>query len=58
MTTYAHIPIDLNISKLHLRLVKVQYYECKAYKLLDHTMGSIFKFRDIIFEEEHTNYVK
>jgi len=60
-TVYAHIPSDLNLSKLFPRSVKVsllEYYGHNGYKLLERSTGTIFKSRDIIFEEGETHYAK
>lgn len=57
-TAYAHIPSDLNLSKLGPRSVKVVllgYFGRQGYKLLDRSTGSIYKSRDVIFEEGTTN---
>ena len=58
-TAYAHVPAELNTSKLHPKSLKVYligYYGHEAYKLLDRSTGEIFKSRDVIFEEGSTHY--
>lgn len=58
-TTYTHVPTEISSSKLHPRSVKlvlIDYYSHQAYKLLDRTTGAIHKSRDVIFEEERTNF--
>ena len=60
-TAYVYIPSDLNLSKLFLRSVKVSllgYYGHNGYKRLERSTGTIFKSRDVIFEEGETHYVK
>jgi len=60
-TAYAHIPSDLNLSKLFLRSMKVSqlgYYGHDSYKLLERSTGTIFKSYDVIFEERETHYAK
>jgi len=60
-TAYAHIPAELNTSKLHPRSVKVcllGYYGHEAYKLLDQATESVFKSRDVIFEEGQTHFAR
>jgi len=55
------IPLDLNLSKLNPRSVKtilLGYFRYNGYKLLDKTTGTIFKPRDIIFEENTTYLAK
>jgi len=56
---YAYIPLNLNISKLQPRSVKVvllEYYDHKGYKLLEQSTSVVFRSRDIIFEEGTTNF--
>jgi len=60
-TGYAHIPLDLNMSKLSPRSVKVSllgYHGCNGYKLIDKSTGTIYKSRDVIFEEDQTHIAK
>jgi len=60
-TAYAHIPSDLNLSKLFPRSVKVsllEYYGHDGYKLLERSTGTIFKSHDIIFKEGEIHYAK
>ena len=60
-TSYAHIPLDLNLSKLNLRSVKTAllgYFGRDGYKLLDKSTGAVFKLRDVIFEEGTTHLAK
>ena len=60
-TAYAHIPPKLNISKLYPRSVKVSllgYFRCDRYKLLERSSGTVFRSRDVIFEEEVTHLAK
>ena len=60
-TFYVLIPLDLNLSKLNPRSVKtilLGYFRYNGYKLLDKTTGTIFKPRDIIFEENTTYLAK
>jgi len=55
---YAHIPLDLNISKLQPRSVWVTllgYNGRNGYKLLDRSTGAMFLSRDVIFEEGTTH---
>jgi len=43
------------------RSVKVSllgYFEQKSYKLLDQKTGTVFRLRDIIFEEDTTHLAK
>ena len=54
---YAHILLDLNISKLQPRSVQVTllgYNGRNRYKLLDRSTGAIFLSRDVIFEKGTT----
>ena len=58
-TAYAHVPVDLNLSKLHPRSVKTAllgYFGQDGYKLLNRETGSIFRSRDVIFEEGTTHF--
>ena len=58
-TAYAHIPVDLNLSKLYLRSMKtvlLGYFGRDGYKLLDRETGSTFRSRDVIFEEGITHF--
>ena len=58
-TAYAHILLDLNLSKLYPRSVKVSllgYFGRELYKLLERASGTIFKSRDVIFEEGITHF--
>ena len=60
-TSYAYVPLDLNLSKLNPRSVKTAllgYFGYNRYKLLDKSTGAVFKSRDIIFEEEITHLAK
>lgn len=60
-TAFAHIPSDLNLSKLSPRLVRVTmigYFGHEGYKLLERSTGSVFRSRDVIFEEGETNLAK
>ncbi|KAJ3552615.1 hypothetical protein NP233_g12840 [Leucocoprinus birnbaumii] len=53
-TAYAHVPLDLGLSKLSprsTRLTMIGYYGREGYKLLDRSTGAIHKSRDVIFEE-------
>jgi len=58
---YAHIPSELNLSKLYPRSVKVSllgYFGCNGYKLLEKSTETVFRSRDIIFEEGVTHFAK
>ena len=58
-TSYVHVPLDLNQSKLNPRLVKTAllgYFGYDRYKLLDKSTSAVFKSRDVIFEEGITCY--
>jgi len=60
-TAYAHIPSELNLSKLYPRSVKVSllgYFGRDGYKLLEKSTGTVFRSRDVIFEEGVTHFVK
>jgi len=60
-TSYAHIPLDLNLSKLNPRSVKTAllgYFGCDGYKLLDKSTGTVFKSQNVIFEERTTHLAK
>jgi len=60
-TAYTYILLDLNLSKLLPRLVKVSllgYFGWEGYKLLDRKTGAVFKSRDVIFEEGITHLAK
>jgi len=60
-TSFAHIPLDLNISKLNPRSLKTAllgYFGHNSYKLLDGSTGMVFKLRDVIFEERITHLAK
>ena len=60
-TAYTHIPGDLNLSKLYPRLVKVSllgYFGRESYKLLERSTGTVFKSRNVIFEEGSTHFTK
>ena len=60
-TSYAHVLLDLNQSKLNPRLVKTAllgYFGRDGYKLLEKNTGAIFKSRDVIFKEEITHLAK
>lgn len=60
-TAYAHIPLDLAMSKWSPRSVKVVligYYGRDGYKLLNTENGSVVKSRDIIFEEGRTHLAR
>jgi len=60
-TAYAHIPSELNLSKLYPRSVKVSllgYFGRDGYKLLKKSTGTVFRSRDVIFEEGVTHFVK
>ena len=53
-TAYAHIPLDLELSKLSPRLTRVTligYFGHRSYKLLNRITGAIFRSRNVIFEE-------
>ena len=53
--------MDLNQSKLNPRLVKTAllgYFGHNGYKLLDKSTSTIFKSRDVIFEEGITHLAK
>ena len=57
-TAYKHVLLDLNLSKLLPRSVKVSllgYFGQEGYKLLDQKTGVVFKSRDIIFKESITH---
>lgn len=57
-TAFAHIPLDLGLSKLgprSVRVVVIGYFGHEGYKLLDRSTGSVYKSRDVIFEEGRTN---
>jgi len=58
-TAYAHIPVDLNLSKLYPRSIKtvlLEYFGRDGYKLLDRETGSTFCSHDVIFEEGITHF--
>ena len=58
-TAYAHVPGDLNLSKLYPRSVKtclLGYFRHEGYKLLERETGTTFRSRDVIFEEGTTNF--
>jgi len=58
---YAHILLDLNISKLQPRSVRITllgYNSRNEYKLLDRSTGAIFLSRDVIFEKGTTHLVQ
>ena len=58
-TAYAHIPIDLKLSKLYLQSVKIAllgYFGQNRYKLLNRKTGSTFHSHNIIFKEEITHF--
>jgi len=58
---YAHIPLDLELSKLgprSTRVILIGYFGHKSYKLLNRTTGAIFRSKDVIFEEEMTHLAK
>jgi len=58
-TAYAHIPSDLNLSKLYPRSVKtllLGYFGREGYKLLKRETGQTFRSQDVIFEEDDTNF--
>jgi len=58
-TAYAHIPVDLNLSKLYPQSVKtvlLGYFSRDGYKLLDRETGSTFCSRDVIFEKGITHF--
>ena len=53
--------MDLNLSKLSPRSVKTAllgYFGHNGYKLLDKTTGTVFKSRDVIFEEGTTHIAR
>lgn len=57
-TAFAHVPSDLNLSKLgprSVRVVLIGYFSREGYKLLNRSTGSTYKSRDVIFEEGKTN---
>jgi len=57
---YAHVPIDLNLSKLYPQLVKtalLEYFGQDGYKLLNRETRSIFRSWDVIFEEGTTHFI-
>ena len=61
MTAYAHIPLDLGLSKLSPRSARVNllgYFGHGGYKLLDRTTGAVFRSRDVIFKEGTTHLAK
>ena len=58
-TAYAHIPVDLNLSKLYLQSMKTAllgYFGRDRYKLLDRKTGSTFCSCDVIFKEGITHF--
>jgi len=58
-TAYAHIPVDLNLSKLYPQSVKtvfLGYFSWDGYKLLDRETSSIFHPHNVIFEEGITHF--
>jgi len=58
---YAHIPLDLELSKLgprSTRVILIGYFGHKSYKLLNRITGAIFRSKDVIFEEEMTHLAK
>jgi len=60
-TSYAHVSLDLNLSKLNPRSIKTAllgYFGCDSYKLLDKSTSAVFKSRDVIFEEGITHLAK
>ena len=59
MIAYTHISLDLNVSKLQSRSVKViflGYYDYEGYKLLEQSTNVVFRSRNIIFEKGTTNF--
>jgi len=60
-TAYAHIPLDLGLSKLSPRSTRVTligYFGHGSYKLLNRTTRAVFRSRDVIFEEGMTHLAK
>ena len=58
-TAYAHIPVDLNLSKLYPQSVKtvfLEYFSWDRYKLLNRETGSTFHSHNVIFEEGITHF--
>jgi len=58
-TAYAHIPVDLNLSKLYPQSMKTAllgYFGRDEYKLLDRETGSTFCSHNVIFEEGITHF--
>jgi len=58
---YTYIPLNLSLSKLMPRSVKVSllgYFEQESYKLLNQKTRTVFRLRDVIFEEDTTHLVK
>jgi len=58
-TAYAHIPVDLNLSKLYpqsMKTVLLGYFGRDGYKLLDRETGSTFRSCDVIFKEGITHF--
>jgi len=58
-TAYAHIPADLNLSKLYPRSIKIVllgYFGQDGYKLLDRETGSTYRSHDVIFEKRITHF--
>jgi len=58
---YTHILSELNLSKLYSRSVKISllgYFRHDGYKLLEKSTGTVFRSRDVIFEEGVTHLAK
>ena len=57
-TAYAHVPVDLNLSKLYpwsVKTVLLGYFGQDGYKLLNRKTGSTFRSQDVIFKEGTTH---
>jgi len=54
---YVYIPLELNLSKLYPRSVKVSV-GCDRYKLLEKSTGTVFRSWDVIFEKRVTYFAK
>jgi len=58
---YAHIPLDLGLSKLSprsTRVILIGYFGHRSYKLLNRTTGAVFRSKDVIFKEGITHLAK
>jgi len=57
-TAYAHISVDLGITKFSLRFTKVtllKYFGREGYKLLNWKTYTIYKSQNVIFKKEVTH---